>query len=331
MRSVPGSLVISLDFELHWGVRDHSSVAAYRENLAGVREAIPAMLALFGEHGIRATWATVGMLFARDREELLAHAPAQRPAYLNRDLDPYAAIDSGELGADEASDPFHYAASLVDAIARTPGQEIGTHTFSHYYCLEPLQTAAEFDADLRAARAIAEKRGVQLRSIVFPRNQVHAPYLHALSQNGIRAFRGNPSSWLYEERAGDEETLARRAGRLLDAYIPLTGQNGSTPTRLPSGLVNVPASRFLRPYSPRLARLDPLRIARIKREMTSAAERNVLYHLWWHPHNFGKHLAENLALLGAVLQHFQTLRKSKRMRSANMADIARDMDDLPNS
>lgn len=326
-----GDFVISLDFELHWGVRDHAEVDAYRENLIGVREAIPALLDVFAEHEIRATWATVGMLFAKDRDELLSHAPAQRPAYVNRALDPYLAIERGHIGADEATDPFHYAASLVERIAGTPGQEIGTHTFSHYYCLEPLQTITEFDADLRAAKAIAEKRGVSLESIVFPRNQVHDAYLPALVRNGIKVFRGNPESWLYAERAGDDETLLRRALRLLDAYAPLSRHTRGRPIRLANGLVNVPASRFLRPYSPRLARFDALRVDRIKRELTFAAERGLVYHLWWHPHNFGVHLEENLAVLRPVLEHFQTLRKTKKMRSATMRDVARDIDDVPNS
>ena len=64
-----GALVISLDFELHWGVRDKRPVdGPYRENLLGAREAIPRMLDLFEEFGVAATWATVGFLFAKNRD-----------------------------------------------------------------------------------------------------------------------------------------------------------------------------------------------------------------------------------------------------------------------
>jgi hypothetical protein len=75
-----GALVISLDFELHWGVRDKRSVADYRENLLGARRAVPAMLALFAEFGVRATWAIVGLLFAVSRREMLERLPARRPS-----------------------------------------------------------------------------------------------------------------------------------------------------------------------------------------------------------------------------------------------------------
>src|SRR2546426_12614664 len=57
------TFIISLDFELFWGVRDVTTLDRYGANLRGVRDAIPAMLRLFSERGIRATWATVGFLF----------------------------------------------------------------------------------------------------------------------------------------------------------------------------------------------------------------------------------------------------------------------------
>ncbi len=57
-----GTLVISLDFELNWGVHDVFTQEQYGENILGAREAIPKILDLFMEYDIHATWATVGML-----------------------------------------------------------------------------------------------------------------------------------------------------------------------------------------------------------------------------------------------------------------------------
>jgi hypothetical protein len=50
-----GALIISLDFELYWGGRDSKTLDRYRENILGVRAAVPAMLALFHKYGIHAT------------------------------------------------------------------------------------------------------------------------------------------------------------------------------------------------------------------------------------------------------------------------------------
>ena len=77
--STAGNFVISLDYELMWGVRDHATRESYGPNVLGGREAIPAMLDLFHRRGIRATWATVGALLCESKDELLARARACRP------------------------------------------------------------------------------------------------------------------------------------------------------------------------------------------------------------------------------------------------------------
>jgi hypothetical protein len=93
-----GALVISLDFELHWGVRDiYPAGGSYDRNLYGGRDAIPRILDLFEEFEIAATWATVGFLFASSREQLCRFAPSTRPRYENPLLFPYdEPIGSGE-------------------------------------------------------------------------------------------------------------------------------------------------------------------------------------------------------------------------------------------
>lgn len=53
--TVSGAFVISLDFELLWGVRDHADRSSYGRNILGGRAAIPRMLDLFERHGVRAT------------------------------------------------------------------------------------------------------------------------------------------------------------------------------------------------------------------------------------------------------------------------------------
>ena len=143
-----GVLTVSLDFELYWGIRDKVALERCRQQLLRTRELIPALLTLFEEYAIHATWATVGFLFFQSREELLAGLPAQQPAYADSRLSPYPSIE--QLGPDEERDPFHYGASLIETIAQTPHQEIASHTFGHYYCLERGQSLEAFRADLQA-------------------------------------------------------------------------------------------------------------------------------------------------------------------------------------
>src|SRR5689334_25012451 len=116
-----GILVVSLDFELFWGVRDRCTLESYGEHIHGARKAIPAMLDLFREYGIHATWATVGFLFFRTKEDLLAACPQSRPIYENARLSPYPVLE--EIGRDEAADPYRFGRSLIDLIRSYPGQE----------------------------------------------------------------------------------------------------------------------------------------------------------------------------------------------------------------
>ncbi len=309
-----GEFVLSLDFELLWGVRDHASRNSYGANILGGRAALPAMLGRFERHGIEATWATVGAAFCGSRDELLDALPPEelRPRYVNAGLSNYRYLD--EIGRDEASDPYYFAASLVERIAACPGQEIATHTMSHFYCLEEGASIESFDADIDAACQMAARRGLTLRSIVFPRNQYADPHLESIRQRGIQRYRGNPGAWAYRPVAGAGQTLPRRLVRLVDAHTGVLGPHLYQP-----GGDNVPASHFLRPCAGRLATFHPRHLSVIKRAMTRAARTGAGFHLWWHPHNFGVNTEANLAGLDRIIAHFVRLRDEYGMASRTMA------------
>jgi peptidoglycan/xylan/chitin deacetylase (PgdA/CDA1 family) len=316
-----GALVISLDFELHWGVRDKCAVdGPYRENLLGARKAIPRMLDIFEEFDIAATWATVGFLFADSKREREEFSPGIRPNYADSRLDAYSEI----TGEDEASDPLHYAGGLIRQICVRPKQEIATHTFSHYYGLEPGETPEAFAADLRSAIAIARHHGMDVRSIVFPRNQFHPGCEELLKEAGITSYRGNEANWMYRPRRRSEETLAVRGPRLLDHYVSLSGSKVVPWSEVlqPNGLCNVRSSMFLRPYSERRKSLEPARLRRISGGIQAAAEQRGIFHLWWHPHNFGAQTEQNLDFLRRVLEVFADCRSKYGMQSLSMAGVA---------
>jgi peptidoglycan/xylan/chitin deacetylase (PgdA/CDA1 family) len=313
--------VISLDFELYWGLRDKTTLESYQENLLGARAVIPMLIELFDNYKISATWAIVGLLFYATQRELIANVPLTQPNYVDTSLSPYPHLSA--IGNDERSDPFHYAASLIKTIASFPSQEIGTHTFSHYYCREQGQTAEEFREDLKAAIQAANQYGLTIKSLVFPRNQVNREYLSICQEMGLLAYRGNEKSWIYRVDEPDTPYSLQRALRLLDAYINYSGHNCySLQDVARSFPFNIPSSRFLRPYSQRLKFLEPLRLRRILSGMHYTAKRGLIYHLWWHPHNFGSNTNENLAFLKTILKHYLKLRQDYGMQSLSMGDLA---------
>src|SRR3954463_10670659 len=118
-----GLFVISLDFELLWGVRDKRTIETYGANLRGVRKVIPSLLESFDAFNIHATFATVGFLFAHDRQELISHLPGELPFYAQKKYSPYEEQYIGRTGTSEKDDQYHYAPSLINMI-RDAGQEI---------------------------------------------------------------------------------------------------------------------------------------------------------------------------------------------------------------
>ncbi len=318
----PGIFTISLDFELYWGVRDHRDLQQYGDTLLGARKAIPELLALFKSYELHATWATVGLLFLKDKDELGRCLPALWPNYEQKELSPYIGLQ--EIGNNETNDPYHYGAALIRQIQATPHQELGSHTFSHYYCLEKGQSLQAFEEDLDAAVNVAQSKGVHLKSIVFPRNQYAQNYIEVCQEKGFSNFRGNENSWLYAPRSRSQESIVRRAFRLADTYVNISGNHTYELKQLRKSFpYNVPSSRFLRPYSSRLRLLEPLKLKRITKAMTKAAKNRQLFHLWWHPHNFGQNLEENLTALQKIAEHYQQLKNDYNMISCNMGEVAK--------
>jgi peptidoglycan/xylan/chitin deacetylase (PgdA/CDA1 family) len=236
------------------------------------------------------------------------------------------------VGESAATDPYHFGNYLVKQIKETPGQELATHTFSHYYCLENGQTISEFEADIKAAVEVAAKNGSVIKSIVFPRNQYNADYLDICMKYGITSIRGNEHSWLYEPRAYDQETGLRRAFRLLDAYINFTGHHGYAYRQIASSKpFNIASSRFLRQYKPSMDLLEWLRLRRIKKSMTHAAKNNLVFHLWWHPHNFGINQEKNMEMLTRILDHYRLLNRQYGFKNLSMAELSQQLDSIHES
>ena len=56
--------------------------------------------------------------------------------------------------------------------------------------------------------------------------------------------------------------------------------------------------------------------------MFKAAKKGKIYHLWWHPHNFGVHTFENIRMLEDILLYYTYLNSRYGYQSANMKEIS---------
>lgn len=316
-----GSLVISLDYELMWGIIDVLTKDGYGQtNVKQVPEVIKRMIALFEKYDVHATFATVGMIMYPNTKVLLADIPQVHPSYQQSVMSPYEHDYIPQIKPEEEC--LFFQPEVVKEICKHKGMEMGTHTYCHYYCWAEGQTIEQFDADIKKAVEVATRNGHELKSIVFPRNQVSDEYLKICTQNGITSYRGNALKYFNEPKS-KYEAIKNRVCRLLDAYINVGGMTSIPYDKLERkvGMLNVCASRMLRPYSPKLSFLEGLRLRRIKKEMTYAAKEGEMYHLWWHPHNFGANMEENLRFLESILQTYKSCNEKYGMMSCTMTEL----------
>lgn len=312
-----GCLVISLDFELIWGVFDTVELKQKTEYFLNTRKVIPKILKLFLNSSIHATWASVGMLFNDNWSEWNSNKPKLKPRYSNSKLSSYLYGESIQNG--DFRDVF-FAPELLIEINDTYGQEMATHTYSHFYCLEEVQGKKSFRQDLAQAIAVASKMGIELKSLVYPRNQIREEYLNVCSEFGIKNVRSNPDSWYWNDTSSS--SLLNKVARTADAYFDFGKKSYSySDFKIIKGLpLEQKASRFLRPLESN-ALLRKLKLRRIKKEMSNAAKNGEIYHLWWHPHNFGEKPEESLKDLTQIIHHFEFLRSKYGFQSLNMMEL----------
>jgi hypothetical protein len=276
--------VVSLDFELRWGMypRLRDQADAYRQHLLGERDAVPGLLSLFERTGVRATWATVGAVGCDNWDEWEARNPGF-PSYTNESLrwsPAYQRIDpSGRL---------HFAPDLVRAIQQAAGQELASHTFNHIFMLEPGCTDDDVLRDALAVNALFEdKFGGAPKSLVFPRNQLAK--LDVLARAGLQAWRDVPGVDYWEPGPGANAPLARLS-RMADSLIRLGNRCAPGAEMRASHFV-----RFDLPWP-----LWKPHVRRIVDDARRLRDGEVL-HLWWHPHDLGGNVRQGLTRAEEVL------------------------------
>lgn len=300
-------VVISLDFELRWGMHDvlQFNIDAYRENLENERIVVPALLKLFVERNIHCTWATVGAIGCSDWNEYFSRAP-EPPKYHN----PALAVNPRYADLDPQG-VLHFAPELLRLIHETNGQELGTHTFSHLYMRELGVTAEDVAADLAAVSLLWKERfGAPPKSLVFPRNQV--AFLPVIRASSIRIWRSNPKPWYYECNKASTNRWLPRALRLLDVLNPLARR-----VSVPEGDMTR-SSLFLRVNIPKY--LWKLQVLRVEKEL-NAIRPGEIFHIWWHPHNIGFDINFRLNRVKQVLDMIAEKCRKGLLTSQCMEDL----------
>lgn len=302
-----GAFVFSLDTELAWGSVHHGGYANHKEEFDRTRYVIDCLLELFERYGISGTWAVVGKL-------MLGTGEAEPDSSLSNETSPSQTGSYPWRG--ENDDHYWHAPDIISRIRScSVPQEIGSHNYTHMIMGTPGSSAEGFDRELRSCRAVASEREIELKSFVYPRNEVD--HLDVLARNGFTSYRGNAPSWAWHVPG----TVGKRVARLADHFLPLSAPVVRATNE--NGIVNIPAS-YSYLHRTGWARYVPISV-RVRKSiltMRKAARSVGIFHLWTHPFNIASDPESLLGGLERIFQEYKRLHDSGLIQSRTMTEVA---------
>jgi hypothetical protein len=287
-----GTVVISLDLELCWGMFDLS----FDDNLLKMGRwthdvGAPNLLNHLTRNGLSATWAVVGAMMRPSLPDVSGLPEVHYPHF------PKPWFSHVPSEGDESTHPEWFGASLVKMIRNAePKQEIGFHSFSHVPFGQHGMTRERAIAEYLYCAKIAEELGIPQTSFVFPRNLV--AYLAELRDAGFTCFRDVDR--LPVRFASDTLTSIGMIWADFAGLAPCVVEPS-----VKEGIVSIPGSLLVRyaagwrKYIP-----DASRLRRLRKGLERVRRSGGVFHVWFHPENL---YAEWPRLENVVARFFEEL------------------------
>lgn len=288
--------IVSFDCEGKWGFADR--VGAYHEQWfthANLMRAYQDILQLLDQHGVKATFAfvgafTLGMDEFREQQALFTDRPFGGVNWLGRFNQ--QVVQQGN--ADGWFCPQAFAAVRVQ-----PQHEIASHGFTHLPFDEALVSREDIRHELEGIRAWAGWNGLDVSTLVFPRNRVG--FTDMLAEAGIRAYRDAPLYYGLQPRWKAEML------RYLQPQVSQPHAEAGIPLKIPGGSLLA----FRRKY-----RLPPdfMVVKRWQAMIDHAVAYGQVVHVWMHPHNMIDGLGQK-ELFDQVLAYAASHIRAGRLRN----------------
>lgn len=309
MKKNKGIFCLSLDMELLWGRHDKKYVGRFITRAQKERDIVKKLLSIFQKYEVAATWAIVGHLFLSScrRVNGVVHAEINRPYYPWYTKDWFAK----DPGTNNNKDPEWYGPDMIDLIRSNPIQEIASHSFSHVIFGHSGCSQQCADDEISQCVALAKRKGITLRSFVYPRNSVG--HLPLLKKYGFTNYRGENSRYQIPY-LGQQ----LRTGEYFLPFPPKVYQ----PTKK-DGLVNIPESLYF--FSARGVRRhipNGLRLKKIRRGIDEAILKGAVFHLWTHPTDFADETENLLSVFEQVISYAKSKQKAGKLSILTMGQIA---------
>ncbi|MGC9336219.1 MAG: hypothetical protein ACP5JJ_18920 [Anaerolineae bacterium] len=320
-----GAFTISLDLELAWGAFDlwGGGTTKIPDSLAAIflhtREVvIDALLELFRQYQVPATWAVVGHLFLDHCEPVngVKHPDMPRPTHSWFKGDWYARDPASTVEAD----PIWYGRDIVEKIMRTePRQEVGCHSFSHVIFGDEGCSEKVAEAEVRKCVALAHDLGIEPKSFVFPRSQ--EGHHQVLSKYGFSCYRTPRPGW-FDVLGGRARGFARLVNDAFGLSPPC-----AVVKKEPNGLWSISASAYYRSVYG-VGRFVPIRsrIRQCLKGIDKAIDTRGVFHLCLHPWNLAVETEPLIQGLGTILRYAAKASLEGRLDLLSMAQLAQRME-----
>ncbi|MBH0036787.1 polysaccharide deacetylase family protein [Pseudoalteromonas sp. NZS71_1] len=311
-----GKFIISLDFEKSWGFNDIIKDESDFEKFVQIDNIVNSILELFDMYSISATWAVVtGMIKDNEKKYNLESVIKHREPE-------FQTSNFISLLKNENINEKTYTTAIEKLLNNN--QEVASHSHTHIYLNDVEIDESIILEDLKLSNnKIKDITRNSKQSIVFPRNQITHEIINKLPNLGFSQYRGTNST--ISDAVSEEVNIFTKIIRVLDSYVPLMGPSFSIAKLDSVGMVNIPASRYLRIKSSHS--LNLIHLSRVKAEMTQSAKKMKNYHLWWHPHNFTTNKQSSLYMLNEILKHYEVLKSLYGYENATMAEVGRELNE----
>lgn len=291
-------VAFSLDFELLWGLihRIKSPTDKYLTNIRNVPLVISSLIDFFDTRSIPVLWAFVDAIHYRNSCDIYNF------------LDKYNLLEkfqSCSLNLSSLESRFgtelFYAPDLITKLIKSKFGVLGCHSFSHaLFDKNNIKSLQATLLDIEISSLHRKVNSLPINTYIFPQNTYCNHHLVELRKQGFKAYRGVENLISFSKPSS--KSLTNRAFRFLDCFFPIFEPVSIQPYNSELNIFNVPGSMFLRPVWSNSS-LRKLSLHRVLRHIDYCYEKGITVHFWWHPHNFGYHLDDNLENLNYIYNY----------------------------
>jgi|TARA_A100001015_G_scaffold299190_1_gene382918 hypothetical protein len=303
-------LIISLDYELRWGmdIIYGSSVNDSNIYISQTPRVVNNMLSIFSKYEIKSTWASVLAISMKSWNEYFEV------------LDLYGIKNDGPHFGHTSNfhnfkefEKYYFSYNSMKTINDFELAEIGSHSFRHTYFGEDQYNSNDFILDNKiCADILNNKFNIKKPCYVFPRNQI--VHIDEIDRTSIVGYREVPNIFGYKNtKSTKNNRLFTKLSRFSNDVIPFVSKPSKRTTFYSVGDMHI---RFNMPDL-----FWKIQLLKLENMIKSKESYESTIHLWWHPHNISINPSKNITRLEELLKLIRKYINNKSIESSFMSEV----------